>query len=178
MAYAPISLLLHANVGPRCATSEPLPKWQPLRPPAGAEMPAGDIIGCSGQMPVSIMPMTTFEPAWPEPPSAGHTLVAPMKLVLSSSGWLSASLCTATTPGCASSLPILFAGTRAAMPPYATVSSWPIFALGTARLMPAVIRVAFVIRERLVARERLDVLRSALCVTRGLVALRPLIPPA
>ena len=116
---------------------------QPLRPPAGAEMPAADIIGCSGQMPVSIIPMTTFEPALLEPPSVGHTFVAPMKLVLSSSGWLSESFWTATTPGCESSSAILFAGTRAATPPYATVSSWPIFALGTARLMPAVIRSAF-----------------------------------
>jgi hypothetical protein len=93
-------------------------------------------------MPVSITPMTTFEPAWLEPPRDGHTLVAPMKLVLSSSGWRSASFWTATTPGCESSLPILFAGTRAAMPPYATVSSWPTFAPGKARLMPLVIRAA------------------------------------
>ena len=73
--------------------------------------------GLSGQTPVSITPTTTFEPALSCPPSVGQTLVAPRKLVLSSCGWLSVSFCTARTPGTASSLAILFAGTRAATPP-------------------------------------------------------------
>ena len=38
-------------------------------------------------------------PAFAEPPSDGHTVVAPMNDVLSSSGWLSVSFWTAATPG-------------------------------------------------------------------------------
>src|SRR5215813_2491741 len=64
LAYAAISLLLHENAGPRWATSALVLKSpQPFRPPAGAGTPESLIIGCSGQMPVSIMPMTTLLPA-------------------------------------------------------------------------------------------------------------------
>src|SRR4029079_9089803 len=95
-----MSLLLQVNAGPRCATSPPVAKSpQPLRPPVGTEIPADDIIARPGQITLSIIPMATFEPAWLEPPSVGHTFVAPMKLVLSSSGWLSESLLAADTPG-------------------------------------------------------------------------------
>src|SRR3954469_21777884 len=94
-AYAPISLLLQVNAGP----SEPSPNWQALRPPAGAPREPAASIGCSGQTPVSISPTITFEPAVDEPPSEGQTAVAPMNDVLSSSGWLRASCCTAATPG-------------------------------------------------------------------------------
>ena len=112
-----MSLLLQANGAPRCAASEPSPNWQPLRPPAGAETPLGDIIGCSGHTPVSMTPTVTFEPAFAAPPSCCHTLVAPRNCVLSSSGCWSESCCTATTPGVARTSETSFAGTCAATPP-------------------------------------------------------------
>src|SRR3954447_23548375 len=97
-AYAPTTLLLQANGWPTCAASLPEPNWQPLMPPAGADTPVGESIGCSGQRPVSMTPTVTLDPALVEPPSDGHTAVAPMKSVLSSCGCWRESRWTATTP--------------------------------------------------------------------------------
>src|SRR4051794_19390031 len=117
LAYAPMSLLLQVNVAPRWATSEPSPNWQALRPPAGAPREPAASIGCSGHTPVSMSATITLEPAVADPPSDGHTLVAPTKAVLSSSGCCSVSFCTAATPFVASSWAIWFAETEPETPP-------------------------------------------------------------
>src|SRR4051812_14319779 len=116
LAYAPMSLLLQVNVAPRWATSEPSPNWQAFRPPAGAPREPAPSIGCSRPPPGSVSATITLEPAFGDPPRVGHTLVAPTKAVLSSSGWFSVSFCTAATPFVASSLPIWFAGTEPETP--------------------------------------------------------------
>src|SRR5262245_15882210 len=115
-----MSFLLHVKSGPRWATSEPPPNWQPQGgfPVVGESMPAGDSIGFSGQTPESITPTMTFEPAVDEPPRDGHTALAPMKSVLSSSVWLRVSFCTAETPSTFRMSATEFAGTCAATPPY------------------------------------------------------------
>ena len=61
----------------------PLPNSHAHGPPAGCGMPLSASIGCSGQMPVSITPMMTPWPALSRPPSDGHTLSAPMKVLAS-----------------------------------------------------------------------------------------------
>ena len=119
-AYAPISLLLQLNAGPRWATSPPVAKaLQPRRPPAGAPSAPGASIGCSGQTPVSMSPTMTLLPAFAEPPRVGQTVVAPMNDVLSSSGCSSVSSWTAAMPSVLSRAPIWFAGTTASTPPNA-----------------------------------------------------------
>src|SRR4029079_15621211 len=104
--------------------------------------------GLSGQMPVSITPTTTLLPALSCPPSVGQTFVAPMKLVLSSSGWLTASRWTATTPRTERSFAILFAGTRAATPPETVEDPVASFARGMARLSDALMPLALVPAKR------------------------------
>src|SRR5262249_18606173 len=104
-----------------------------------APTPAADSIGCSGQMPVSITPTTTLDPAALGPPSEGQTFVAPMNSVLSSCGCSSVSCCTAATPGTFSRSATEFAGTAAAPPPQAVCSACPIVALGTAASTAALI---------------------------------------
>src|SRR5581483_1139960 len=117
-----MSLLLQANVGPRCATSEPSPNWHWYAESGfGGAFSAGSVIGAnigfSGQTPVSITPTTTLLPAVVEPPIVGQTFVAPMNDVLSSSGCCSESFWTATTPDTFSSELIELAGTWASTPP-------------------------------------------------------------
>ena len=74
--------------------------------------------GCSGQAPLSSTPKMTPVPARRSPPSAGYTLSAPMKPVLSSvSSWFSSSFCTATTLSIARISSTVFAGTVTATPP-------------------------------------------------------------